>query len=153
MLRVLSWPVRLAATVTGVAASAGWRVGRIVGGRRLVLLAAGVVAGLVLAPVPGRDVRSRLRRAWSARPRGPAARADLADRVREALSSAQRTWHLPQPEVEVTGRVVVLRGEVPHETARRDLERAAASVPGVTGVDNRLALAGTSPPRSDVEAT
>lgn len=144
MLRLVVWPVRAVVT----AARAGWfagratkATGRAVGGRRLALLGAGVAVGMVVAPVPGRVLRSRLRSALAARRPAPDV---LAERVREALGSAQRTWHLPQPEIEVTaGRRVVLRGEVPHDTARRDLVAVAAAVPGVAGVDDVLRGPGT----------
>jgi osmotically-inducible protein OsmY len=146
VVQVLGWPVRAAVA----AARAGWlagratrATGRVVGGRRLALVAAGVAVGLLVAPVPGRVLRSRVRAGLAARRPAPEV---LADRVRAALGSAQRTWHLPQPAVAVTdGRRVVLTGEVPHDTGRRDLVAVAAAVPGVAGVDDRLDVPGTGP--------
>ncbi|HEX9992103.1 MAG TPA: YtxH domain-containing protein, partial [Acidimicrobiales bacterium] len=109
-------PLRAVVAVGRLGFTAGWRAGRLVGPRRIALVGAGVVVGLLVAPVPGRDLRERARRALAdVRPPRPDA---LADRVRSAIGSDQRTWHLPQPEVEVTGRRVVLRGEVPHEAGR-----------------------------------
>lgn len=135
ILRLLGLPVRAATGTAGVAVRAGYRTGRAIGFRRVLVLATGVAVGLLVAPASGRDLRARARQALASRGSG-----DLATRVRAQLGSAQRTWHLPQPDVEVTGRRVVLRGEVPHETARQDLERVAAAVPGVAGVDNLLRL-------------
>ena len=66
----------------------------------------------------------------------------LVDRVRFELSHSPKTWHLPQPEVDVQAGQVVLTGTVPHETGRDDLERAAAAVPGVSGVENQLLVTG-----------
>jgi osmotically-inducible protein OsmY len=68
--------------------------------------------------------------------------------VRYELSHSPRTWHLPQPAVDVVGHTAVLRGQVAHEAGRADLERAAAAVTGVTGVDNQVVIAngsGTGP--------
>jgi osmotically-inducible protein OsmY len=39
---------------------------------------------------------------------------------------------------------VVLSGDVPHESARTDLEHAVTAVPGVTGVENLLTISGTN---------
>ena len=69
---------------------------------------------------------------------------DLAERVRYELSHSPRTWHLPQPEVEVIGGTAILRGEVPHEVGRADLERTAAAVAGIVHVENQVDVAGTN---------
>jgi osmotically-inducible protein OsmY len=45
--------------------------------------------------------------------------------------------------VEVIGGTAILRGEVPHEIGRVDLERTAAAVSGVVHVENQLAVSGT----------
>ena len=63
---------------------------------------------------------------------------------RYELSHSPRTWHLPQPEVEVIGGTAILRGEVPHEVGRVDLERTAAAVAGVVDVENQLGVSGTN---------
>ena len=69
---------------------------------------------------------------------------DLAERIRFELSHSPRTWHLPQPDVEVIGGTAILRGEVPHEVGRADLERTAAAVAGVVHVENQVDVAGTN---------
>ena len=86
----------------------------------------------------GREARAKLQSLIDAR-RG-AGGGDLAERVRFELSHAPRTWHLPQPTVEVQGGTAILRGVVPHETGRLDLERTAAAVAGVVEVDNHVAI-------------
>lgn len=140
---VLALPARAAAGAGRLGFVAGWRAGRFLGPGRIALVGAGAVAGLLLAPVPGRVLRERARRALaSARPRPDA----LAERVADALAADQRTRSLARPEVEVAGRRVVLRGEVPHETGRRDLLDVAAAVPGVAAVDDLLRLPGTGSP-------
>lgn len=118
----------------------GYRVGRVVGARRLFVFGAGLAVGLLLAPMAGRELRARLQELADAR-RGP---GDLAAKVRLDLSQSPRTWHLPQPEVEVVGSTAILRGEVPHESGRADLERTAAAVPGVVSVDNKVVISGTN---------
>jgi osmotically-inducible protein OsmY len=51
-------------------------------------------------------------------------------------------------EVEVRGGRVVLRGEVERPGAIAALERTAADVRGIRGVDSLLHLPGTRPPAS-----
>jgi hypothetical protein len=46
--------------------------------------------------------------------------------------------------VEVVGHTAVLRGQVPHEAGRTDLERTAGAVAGVAGVDNQVVIANGS---------
>jgi hypothetical protein len=57
LTRPVVWPLR--STRFGV--SAGFRLGRLLGYRRLSYLAVGVAVGLLVAPVPGRELRRRLR--------------------------------------------------------------------------------------------
>src|SRR5262245_60778056 len=57
LTRPVVWPLR--AGVFGV--SAGYRTGRVLGYRRLLLLAAGVGIGLLVAPTPGRELRQKVR--------------------------------------------------------------------------------------------
>lgn len=138
LLRLIVLPVRLAFTSVRL----GYATGRLIGYRRLFVFGAGVAVGLLVAPTTGERLRAKLREAFEAtRATGG---TDLAERVRFELSHAPRTWHLPQPDVEVAGGRVVLRGEVPHETGRADLERAAAAVAGVDRVDNQLSVSGTN---------
>jgi hypothetical protein len=142
LLRLLFLPAKLGTGTTKLGVKAGYRAGRLVGYHRLFLFGAGVAAGLLLAPMTGREARAKLQALiddW----RGGAP-DDLAERVRFELSHAPRTWHLPQPTVEVMGTTAVLRGTVPHETGRADLERTAAAVTGVLSVDNLVTVAETS---------
>ena len=120
----------------------GLRIARLVGVRRLVVFGAGVGVGLLVAPTTGAETRARLQQALEAR--RPVGDHDLAERVRFELSHSPRTWHLPQPVVEVVGSVAVLKGQVPHETGRADLERTAAAVAGVARVDNQVTVANGS---------
>jgi hypothetical protein len=123
------------------------RTVRVVGYRRVVVFAAGVGVGLLLAPVPGDQLRAKLRDALAQLGLGGAglgAPADVASAVRDELASSPRTWHLPQPAVTAAEGRVTLSGEVPHATAAADLERAARAVRGVHEVDNRLRIATAS---------
>lgn len=135
-------------TVPFRAAGLGFRAGaasaklthrtvRFVGYRRILVLAIGVVIGLLLAPVPGAELRARLREAVEGLV-GGGGPVDLADRIREELASSPRTWHLPQPAVVIETGKVTLTGDVPHATAAADLERTVRGIKGVTDVDNRL---------------
>jgi hypothetical protein len=113
---------------------------RLLGYRRVALLATGIGIGLLLAPVPGTELRRRIREGLEGLGARPP--VDLADRVREELASSPRTWHLPQPAVAVEAGRVVLVGDVPHATAAADLERTVRAIAGVTDVDNRLQIRG-----------
>lgn len=65
LLRLLvGVPVRVAYGATKGSMVAGYRLGRLAGYRRLVLLGTGVAVGLLVAPVPGRELRGRLHDAW-----------------------------------------------------------------------------------------
>ena len=96
--------------------------------------------GLLIAPMTGRELRTRIQHLIDER----MGTGDLADRIRFELSHSPRTWHLPQPDVEVIGGTAILRGEVPHEVGRADLERTAAAVAGVVHVENQVDVAGTN---------
>jgi hypothetical protein len=115
-----------------------WWATRRSGLKALVFLGLGVVIGLLVATVPGRELRRRLRERLG----GPGAPdPEVGERVAFELAHAPRTWHLPQPAVAVEDGRVVLRGEVPHRAAREELERTAAAVPGVGTVANELVVA------------
>jgi osmotically-inducible protein OsmY len=139
LIRLLLLPAKLGVGTTMLGVKAGYRAGRLLGYRRVVVFGAGVGLGLLVAPVTGREARAKLQALLDER-RGMGARGDLAERVRYELSHSPRTWHLPQPEVEVVDGRAILRGEVPHATGRADLERTAAAVAGVVDVDNHLAI-------------
>jgi hypothetical protein len=152
-VKLLGRVVIVPAKVLVVSVQTAFRAGRVVGsvpvgmarGTRRVLglrgtlaLVVGFAVGLLLAPVPGRQLRARL--ATMLARRGGLTDTDLADRVRFELEHAPRTWHLPQPRVAVAGGRVVLSGEIDHAEARTELARVAAAVPGVTAVDNLVAV-------------
>ncbi len=144
LIRLLFLPAKVGMGTTKLGVKAGYRAGRLLGARRVVVFGAGVGVGLLVAPMTGPELRDRIRRAIEER--RPVGDQDLAERVRFELSHSPRTWHLPQPVVEVVGQVAVLRGQVPHESGRADLERTAAAVTGVAGVDNRVTVASASGP-------
>ena len=129
---------RLGRVVGSVPVRVSRGTGRILGFRGMVGLALGVAAGLLLAPVPGRELRARLVALWRARE--GVGDAELADRVGFELEHAPRTWHLPQPEVAVADGRVVLRGVVSMASARDELARVAGAVPGVAAVENLVTV-------------
>ena len=137
VLRVVTLPFKVGTKTGMVASKVGYRTARFVGFRRLFVLGVGIAIGLLIAPVPGRQLREKLKARL-----GGTGDAELSDLVRFELSHSPKTWHLPQPEVDVQEGRVVLSGSVPHETGRQDLERAAAAVPGVETVHNQLLVTG-----------
>ena len=141
IVRTLLLPAKVGVGGTKLGLKAGYRTGRLLGYRRLLVFAAGVGVGLLIAPMAGRELRARLRALAEEQRSGG---ADLAAKVSFELAHSPRTWHLPQPEVEVIGGTAILRGEVPHEVGRVDLERTAAAVAGVVDVDNHVAISGTN---------
>ena len=143
LFRLLFLPVKVGVGTTKLGLKTGYRAGRLLGVRRMFVFAIGVGAGLLLAPVAGAEARARLREMLDGSSSSGAG-DDLAERVRFELSHSPRTWHLPQPIVEVDGQTAVLRGQVPHDTGRTDLERTAAAVAGVVRVDNQLVVANGS---------
>jgi hypothetical protein len=116
-----------------------YRIIRAIGLVRLAILAVGIGIGLLIAPTSGVELRDRLRRRLEEQ-RDVSGDLVIAQRVREELAQSPRTWHLPQPEVEVAGGTAILTGEVPHLSGRADLERIAAAVAGVVAVDSRLVV-------------
>jgi hypothetical protein len=153
MLRMVLLPLRLTLGVGRMSARAGYTTGKLtartgyratrrVGLGRVLAFGAGVGVGLLIAPAPGHELRERLRRRWEELRAAATAVSDvdLAERVRQELAQSPRTWHLPQPDVEVVAGTAVLTGEAPHPSGKADIERAVAAVPGVLGVDNRLVV-------------
>jgi hypothetical protein len=141
MIFLLTLPFRLVGLSyrAGVlSAKVGHRTVRFLGYRRLFLIVVGVGIGLLVAPVPGDQLRAKLRHALEGL--GGQSPLVLGDKVREELSSSPRTWHLPQPGITVDGGRVTLTGDVPHATAAADLERTVAGVRGVTEVVNELRI-------------
>ena len=153
LIRLVLLPVRLLLGTAKIGVKTGYRSGRLVGYRRLGVLAAGVGIGVLIAPATGAQTRARLIALLEGS--RPADAGGLAEKVRYELLNSPRTWHLPQPSVEVVGRAAVLRGIVPHASGRADLERTAAAVPGVASVDNRIevGVAGTNGHPGDVTTT
>lgn len=118
---------------------------RIIGYRRVALLATGAAIGALVTPVAGAELRAKIIAEYKRRRAGT--EPSVEQRVRDHLAKSPRTWHLPQPEVvavaigDTAGWEIILAGEVPEETARVDLEQATRSVAGVQSVDNRLRVA------------
>ena len=87
---------RLGLRIGSIPARAGGRAMRIVGFRGWLFLLVGIVAGLLLAPTTGRELRRKLQAlATGGADSGPG----LADKVAFELAHAPRTWHLTQPQV------------------------------------------------------
>ena len=150
MIRTVLLPARATVGVGKVSAKTGYRtgkfsarstyrLGRLIGLRRALFLGVGVGIGMLVAPTSGQELRDKLRRQWDSR-RAPASDDAVAERVRYELSHSPRTWHLPQPDVEVVAGKAILTGGAPHATGKADIERAAASVPGVADIDSRLVV-------------
>jgi hypothetical protein len=151
LFRAIFFPAKATYGVSKLSAKTGYKAGRgsvvgaykaghLLGYRRMLTLAVGVGIGLLLAPTSGQELRDSLRRKWEQRG-GPDSDDVIAERVRHELSHSPRTWHLPQPAVEVIQGTAILTGASPHITGKDDLERTAAAVSGVTAVDSRLTIA------------
>lgn len=56
LTRPVVWPLKTA----GYGVAAGYKTGRLLGYRRLTVFLLGVGVGLLLAPVPGRELRLKL---------------------------------------------------------------------------------------------
>jgi hypothetical protein len=150
LVRAVLFPARVTYGVGKMSAKGGYRAGRasvagtykagrLVGYKRMATLAVGVGIGLLIAPTSGEELRERLRQ-WLESRGGPESDDVVAERVRHELSHSPRTWHLPQPGVEVVGGKAILTGASPHATGKDDLERTAGAVSGVTEVDSRLTV-------------
>jgi hypothetical protein len=156
--RLLFLPLKLLLATFGVSFRVGYRVGtapvrmgaratRAAGVSGVICFFLGVAVGLLFAPGPGRELRERATRMMTGG--GALTDDELADKVTFELGHAPRTWHLPQPDVAVVAGQVQLRGGVPHETAREELVKVAASVPGVSGVEDQLAVEEPAPAPSE----
>jgi hypothetical protein len=154
--RLVTFPIRLTYGTSKLAAVGGYKAGRasvkgtykagaLLGYRRMLWVGVGVGIGLLVAPTSGAELRDKLRASLAAR-QGGGSDQEIADRVRQALSESPRTWHLPQPTVDVVAGTAVLTGTAPHATGREDIERAAAGVAGVVDVDNQLVVGATDLP-------
>jgi hypothetical protein len=67
LTRPIVWPVK----ATGYSVAAGYKTGRFVGYRRVTVFLLGVAVGVLLAPVPGRQLRAKLQERFV--PRSPIA--------------------------------------------------------------------------------
>jgi osmotically-inducible protein OsmY len=149
IVRTVLFPVRLALGVGKLSAKGGYRAGRasvvgtykagsLLGYRRMATLGTGVALGLLLAPSSGHDLRESIKQKLAERSAGGDGDEAVAERARQKLSQSPRTWHLPQPEVDVVAGTAVLTGTAPHATAKADLEDAVRTVEGVVAVDSRI---------------
>ncbi len=156
--RIIVLPFKVVAAAMAAAFQAGRLVGsvpvgaarrtsRLLGFRGTFALLVGFALGLLLAPVPGRQLRARLRAILAGTT--AVSDAELAERVSFELEHAPRTWHLPQPQVSVASGRVVLSGDIDHEAARDELARVAAAVPGVAAVDNLVVVTTGADPVAD----
>ena len=134
MVRLVLSPLRVTAKVL-----------RALGPGRLALLGVGALAGALVTPVTGSELRRRIAEEIAKRRSGT--QESIEVRVRNRLSTAPRTWHLTQPEVvavaaeDEVGWHIILAGTAPDETSARDLGDAARGVAGVLDVDNRVRVA------------
>jgi hypothetical protein len=150
IIRTITFPVRLTYGTTKLAAKGGYKAGRasargtykagrLLGYGRMLGVGLGVGIGLLVAPTSGAELRDKLKGQWADR-QGAGSDDEIAARVRDTLAESPRTWHLPQPEVEVVAGTAILTGSAPHATGKEDLESAAAAVAGVVQVDSQLVV-------------
>lgn len=138
--RVLGGSFRLGLAVGTVPLRVSRRFARLTGLKGTAMFVVGLALGLLLAPVPGRKLRAKLK-ALARRASGPTDQ-DLAETVTFELGHAPRTWHLDQPAVAVRGGQVTLSGAVPDAGARTELVSVAWSIPGVVEVVDQLQIDG-----------
>jgi len=148
LFRAVLLPFKLLFATLGVTFRTGFAVGkapfrlgrgavRVVGLRGWLLFLVGLALGLLFAPGPGRDLRDKLQGLLQG---GGAPDGDLQAKVAFELAHAPRTWHLPQPNVVVTGDRVELVGTAATAEDRDELARVAGAIPGVSGVDVVIAV-------------
>lgn len=156
LVRVVMLPIRVGLAVAGLAlagvglvlrlgmglVTAPMRIAvgavRLVGPVGLALGAVGLVVGLLVAPVPGAELRRRLRAlAGDVVPSDESVR----EAVRSELATSAPTWHLDQPDVSVVAGRVVLDGRAEHPEGAAALAAVAATVPGVVDVESRMVVA------------
>ena len=146
LIRLILLPFKILLSLFGITVKVGYRVGklpvrastvgvRVLGFRGWLLFLLGLAIGLLFAPGPGEELRSRLSELFGG---GAEPDTDLAEKVVFELAHAPRTWHLPQPAVTVASARVTLRGAVPADETRDELARVAGAVPGITSVANEL---------------
>jgi hypothetical protein len=149
--RLVLLPFRIVLAAVSTAFAVGIAIGRLpvrtigvlrrlLGVKALIALVAGAALGLAFAPGPGRELRAKIKARLDNRHLSDD--TDLAGRVAFELEHAPRTWHLPQPSVSVVSGQVVLTGEVDLDSAREELGRVAAAVPGVSSLDNQMVVGG-----------
>lgn len=93
MFRTVTLPVRMTYGVGRMSARTGYAAGRrsaratyratrLLGIKRMIVFGVGVGVGLLIAPVPGVEMRERLRRKWEEL-REPLPEAELAEQARQ----------------------------------------------------------------------
>lgn len=148
VIRLIALPFRLAwAVVVGVVRAAlrfallplrlMTRGARLFGWRAYLGFAVGLAVGILFAPGPGKVLRDRLRALVAG---GVITDDELRAKVAFELAHAPRTWHLAQPDVAVHEARVTLTGDAPDLEARDELVRVAGGIPGVAGVEDRIAV-------------
>jgi len=151
LFRVALLPFKILLAMVGLTFRTGFAVGkapvtasraavRVVGVRGWLLFFVGLALGLLFAPGPGRELRAKLQGLAQG---GAGVDDDLQAKVAFELAHAPRTWHLPQPNVIVTGNRVELVGTAATAEDRDELARVAGAIPGVGGVDVVITVPGT----------
>ncbi|MBA3303931.1 MAG: YtxH domain-containing protein [Acidimicrobiia bacterium] len=136
--RLVVWPVKAAAGTAklGTKATAGsfktgYRTGRLIGYRRVGVLALGVGIGLLVAPRPGRELREQVRQRLSER-------GLLSSGVPPVEPLAP--WESPSPLPDVTAAATATAGATPDANGATspvaaDPGTAVGTEPGLGGVD------------------